>query len=177
MLLRRIFTASLPLALYLLGVAACASAPPGVPPAEPASPGRICTEMGCVDGLTIELQSPAGWQPGAYRFEIELDQEKVTCEGSLPLRGCDQGASVQCTPAGGAERVQIAESGCALPPAEHSLPQIALPGGPARVKVTISRDGNAIGSQELSPAYRTVAPNGPECGPVCRQASAVITLR
>lgn len=153
-----------------------AEAPGGAAPGD----GRACTEMGCVEGLTIDLQSPSGWAPGAYRFDIELDQDKVSCEVTLPLRACDAGPSARCTlhpGEGPSERVMISESGCALPPAQHSLPTLSIRGEPARVRVAVSRDGAQLASEELTPAYRTVTPNGPGCEPVCRQAHGAVTLR
>lgn len=168
------------LILVVLGAAnACASAPPtaGATPGAPPGADRACTQIGCVEGLTIDVASTSGWAPGTYRFDFELDQEKVSCEGTLPLRACEHGPSVRCTPEGAAERVMISESGCALPAAEHSLPSISIRGEPARVRLTVSRDGTQLAAEEMTPQYRTMRPNGPECEPVCRQASAKVTLR
>lgn len=143
--------------------------------ASPKPPPQACTEIGCSDGLTVALSPSSGWRAGMYRFEIDVDGQVTTCEGSLPLRACSAGPSLRCTPAG--DRVSIGESGCALPPEQHGFSELRVGAPPARsVKVTVTRDGAKLVEQTLAPQYRTVQPNGPSCPPICRQASETLVI-
>jgi hypothetical protein len=36
------------------------------------------------------------------------------------------------------------------------------------VAVSVKRDGIPVGNATFVPAYKTIQPNGPECGPTCR---------
>jgi hypothetical protein len=104
---------------------------------------------------------------------VTLDGTKVTCEGQLPLPACESGAGFQCSPGAA---LRLGESGCALPPAQHGLAGIDIDTMPAQVRVAVRRGGVEVGAQELTPQYREARPNGPDCEPTCRQASATLTL-
>ena len=136
-------------------------------------PPKVCTQIGCMDGLRIALEPSAGMPAGAYVFEVELDGAVTTCEGSLPLKACEAGPSVKCS----TEAVLIEESGCAMAPAGQSFSGIILDRQhPERVKLTIRRDGEAVGEADFSPDYVRTEPNGPGCPPICEQAEATLTL-
>ena len=135
--------------------------------------GKMCTQIGCVDGLRLTLEKAGAWAPGAYTFAFTLDGAAVTCSGSLPLKACDAGPSLTCDAEG---RVMIGESGCALPPDQHGWSDIQVSGAPKAVKLTISRDGQPLHAAELTPTYTESRPNGPDCGPVCRGAAATIAV-
>lgn len=152
--------ASLP--ALLLALASCSQA----------GPDGACTEIGCQNGLHLTWdQGP--WKPGPYTIEVTLDGTKVTCEGKLPLPACDAGPGFKCTP--GAS-LRLGESGCALPPEQHGLGGIDIDTMPAQVRIVVRRDGVEVGAQEITPKYQESRPNGPQCEPVCRQASATLTL-
>jgi hypothetical protein len=161
----------LPLA-FALGATALALACTSKNPPPPSSPApapaaRACTEIGCVDGLRIALEPSARWPAGEYRFDFVVDGRPASCTGKLPLPACEQGGALTCT----GVPVQIGESGCALPASEHGFSDVGLTSSPARVKITISRDGQPIAERELSPVYQRSQPNGPDCPPVCNSAS------
>ncbi len=153
--------------IALFGLHCGSSAPGAVTP----PPSGACTSMGCVDGLHIDL-SPDVWQAGSYRFVVVADGKQTTCEGSLPLRACEQGPSLSCT----GEGVLIGESGCALPATQHGFSDIHMQAGPSSVTVTIERDGAEIVRKTFTPAYQEAMPNGPDCPPVCRQAREQIVV-
>src|SRR5262245_33666784 len=128
-----------------------------------------CTAMGCEDGFTIQFSAR---QPGAYTFDIAADATVISCTAVLPLPPCGTPAT-QCSNA----LVFIGESGCALSDADQSLENLTfMDVHPETVTVTVHRDGAEIASQTFTPAYQRVAPNGEECGPICHQASATLTL-
>jgi hypothetical protein len=151
----------------------CACSKGQVDPAEPGGGGKVCTEIGCIGGLRVELQPASGWAPGSYTFTFALDGAPVTCTGALPLQACDAGPSLTCDVPG---RVQIGESGCALPPEQHGFADIMVPGSPAKLELTITRDGQQLYAGGITPTYVESQPNGPGCEPICRGATAQIPL-
>ena len=155
--------------VLILSLGACSKEQGG--PVDPG--GKMCTQIGCVDGLRLGLEKAGAWAAGAYTFAFVLDGAAVTCTGSLPLKACDAGPSLTCDVA---DRVMIGESGCALPPDQHGWSDIQFAADPKEIKLTISRDGQALQTAELRPEYVESRPNGPDCGPVCRSASATLML-
>lgn len=125
-----------------------------------------CTEIGCVDGLTLRVAPDYRWPPGNYVFGLKIDGRAVTCQGKLPLNPCDM-PSLTCD----GEGVTITESGCALPPEAQGFGDIQIESGPRQVAISITRDGQTLVEKTVTPAYRTGRPNGPRCAPECRQAS------
>lgn len=125
-----------------------------------------CTEIGCVDGLTLTVVPEYRWQPGAYVFRLTLDGRTVTCKGSLPLKACGT-PSLTCD----GEGVMMTESGCALPPEAQGFGDVHVENGPRQVAISITRDGQTLVDKTVTPTYRTSRPNGPRCAPECRQAN------
>jgi len=161
--------ARLALLALLAALPACASHSPGSN--DPG--GKVCTQIGCLNGLRISLNKVTPWTAGNYSFAFELDGAPVTCSGSLPLPACDQGAALRCDVD---EKVQVGESGCALPPEQHGFADIQVLGEPARVKLTIRREDQQLLAEELTPTYVRSRPNGPDCEPECSSASAELNL-
>lgn len=145
-------------------------------------PPRMCTEIGCQDGLVIGFRPDAGWPAGEYRFEIRTDGFEVACSGSLPLASCagpaamEGGRNVSCDVDG---VVQVGESGCAMPAGTHGFPELLFDPGvrPGRVELRVTRDGQLVGEESIVPQYQRLQPNGPGCEPTCEFASAVVDLR
>jgi hypothetical protein len=144
-------------------------------------PSVACTEIGCRDGLIVELRPGSGWLAGDYRFQIRTDRFEVACRGSLPLASCAGSrapatrASVTCDIEG---PVQIAESGCALPVSAHGFPELMFDPKirPARVDIRITKDGQVVGQGHFVPSFERIHPNGPECPPACDVAHAVVDV-
>jgi hypothetical protein len=161
--------------LALLAPAACTDDAGGDPQGSPLSPPpAACTQIGCDEGLVVELRPASGWPEGEYRFEIRADGAETTCRGTLPLTSCSK-PNVTCDVGGVA---QIAESGCAMPASTHSFPGIRFDPKlrPRRVEITIGLDDRIVGEARFSPSFRRIQPNGPQCPPVCDVATAVVEL-
>lgn len=156
------------LVLCVLAGACSKGQGPGSVPGE-----RACTQIGCTDGATIALIKGTGWQPGGYSFALELDGAPVTCTASLPLKPCAAGPTTVCDPA---ERVEIVESGCALPVEQQGFTELRLPALVQNVTVAITRDGEKLAESAFTPSYIELRPNGPDCDPVCRVAREQLTI-
>lgn len=155
------------LALVLVLTTACASKTDGGGNGDSTSPGPVgCTEIGCQDGLLVQVTPSSGWPAGQYTYAIELDDQTITCTGTLPLPACGS-PGMTCD----AEGVQITESGCALPPEEQAFGDVNVPTQPTAVSITIQHDGTEVASGSWTPEYETLQPNGPECEPTCSFAS------
>jgi hypothetical protein len=136
---------------------------------------KVCSLIGCVDGFSVAFQPADGaWRPGRYLVQVTADGVTGACEVNLPLPACTTPGAT-CT---GQRAWSLGESGCALPPAQHSLTGVAFSGTtPASVAITVSRDGRQLAAGSFSPAYVTSQPNGPGCEPTCRTAPpATLTL-
>ncbi|HEY8377519.1 MAG TPA: hypothetical protein VIK91_13585 [Nannocystis sp.] len=142
---------------------------------QPSGPdeGKICTQIGCINGLQVQIAKATPWQPGAYTFVLDLDDTRVTCTGALPLRPCDAAPTLTCDIP---NRVLIGESGCALPPDQHGFSDIHVPAAVERFAVSIIHDGKPLGGIDIKPTYTTSQPNGPGCDPICHSAAASVEL-
>lgn len=128
---------------------------------------KACTEIGCNDGLTLEVAPGYQWKWGFYEMQFLLEGRSVSCKGQLPLKKCDDGPSFTCS----SDIVSIGESGCALPESAHGISSIHINDTPRRMMVVIKRGGQNVVMRTLNPEYRKSQPNGPECGPICTSAS------
>lgn len=156
-------------------LAGCASSPPSQEPPSQEPPAQMCTEIGCVDGLTIEFVPNSGWRPGQYEFVIDADGVVTTCKGPLPLPPCEQGSALACAPA--SDLVRIGESGCALPAAQHGFSELRVGGAPVKsLSLTVREGGKDLVQKTFTPAYQTSRPNGPNCEPECKSAAEKLAI-
>jgi hypothetical protein len=126
---------------------------------------QACTEIGCTDGLTISFEkTSATWEPGMYSVDIDADGKKITCTTQIPLVGSSPSS---CNDAS----VLLGVSGSALPEAQHALSDLIFKNTPAKVTVTMSRDGAMVITKDFAPTYKKSQPNGPGCEPICNNAS------
>lgn len=157
------------------------TAAPTAPAADPGQGGvlgkikgqKICTDMGCMNGLNVDVE-PQAWPKGKYKIAITADGKSSVCEGTLPLPACDKGKALSCK---GDVEVMVGESGCALPPEQQGFGAFNFKGNPAKVTIEVSRNGKSVGKADFTPAYKTVQPNGPDCEPTCNHASEKMTVK
>jgi hypothetical protein len=126
---------------------------------------KTCTLRGCTDGFSATVGSgEIGSLPnGTHRLEVIADAASLTCTFQIPLGttapACSTGLSVLVAPAGqGVETITVA-------------------GTPGQVHAWQYVDDVPILDAAAAPSYEENRPNGPECEPVCRQASASWTLQ
>jgi hypothetical protein len=128
---------------------------------------RECTEIGCQNGLILNVDPDYQWKWGRYEISFLFEGRSVNCQGYLPLKKCDKGPSFKCS----SDKVVIGESGCALPESAHGISTIQINDMPGRMMVRIERDGKAVITRTLTPEYKESEPNGPGCEPVCNSAT------
>ncbi|MCB9610043.1 MAG: hypothetical protein H6716_25885 [Polyangiaceae bacterium] len=144
----------------------CASNPPGDAQAPtPDSAAPACSLIGCEDALQIRLDA-LRWGAGEYTFKFDVDGASSECNASVPW-ACSQ----DCAAPG------IAFYGCTE---GKAIEGVRISGSPKRVSLTIQRDGTSVANKVFEPDYQHVQPNGPQCEPICHQATenlSVIVLR
>ena len=161
-MVRSLVLRSLPILAFLAGCGGAGGASSTGPEA--------CTEIGCASGVTLDFSAPLR-ATGKYTVRVDADGQQTTCEATLPFAGCAS------EPACSSPDVLLGQSGCALPASEHSLTGLQLPTKtPSKVTVTIERDGQPVATQTFDLTYTTSRPNGPDCEPVCKQASGTIAV-
>jgi hypothetical protein len=151
-----------------------------------ASPGQGCTLVGCADQFVVTIQAANGAPPpGAYTLSVTADGATTTCSftlsGSATIPSCPAPLSVSVTqPFSCDTSTDGGVSSAVCRPIPGRLDQtVALMGTPSAVHVVETIDGapaQTLVDQSFAPDYREVRPNGPACGPVCRSASAAVTI-
>jgi hypothetical protein len=150
-----------------------------------------CTEMACSDQVGFELSTATGeWADGTYELAVHADGQSV---GSCTFRFPDQlphpaggGGTIPC---GDGFSLTIANeamcrTGCdnqscwqgCTPIYGKFLSRVSVQGTPQELTLSLVRDGRTLLDQTVQPAYRTVYPNGPECGGACKQAKFAASI-
>lgn len=131
--------------------------------------GCGCTEVGCNDGMVIDLKKGNdAWEPGKYLFALDEDGKKSNCTVELPFTkapNCTAGIQLFT-------RAETADASSTDP----ELHQVLTFSVATHVTLTISRDGVEIAKGDYTPTYKEDAPNGETCGPVCHNTSEVLTI-
>jgi hypothetical protein len=161
---------------------------------------RECTAAGCVDRAYVSILGPAAaWADGAYSLDIGLAQQH-RCDFVLPVPGGVnvqapiEGVPISCTPAleGGFDSRAVvlfpevsrqADGSCSMT-ADAGLGcdvttyriDIDTDGSAERVEVRLAVGSTVLLEQTNTFDYQTVQPNGPECGPTCRNANVRMSI-
>jgi hypothetical protein len=151
---------------------------------------KMCTLIGCSDGFSANVRRADGSFPsGAHRVEVVVDGARTTCAFTFPL-GTATGGGVSQPACPSPLTVAVwpltacsdmsgdgAVSRRCDPIADRYQETIGVSGTPGQVHAWQYVDDAAILDAAAAPIYQDVTPNGPECGPVCRQASVAWTLQ
>ena len=150
---------------------------------------KACTLIGCFDQFSASVRRADGSFPsGSHRVEVLADGASLTCTFTFPAAAASGGGYVYAAcPSGLTVSVSAAvtctdvTTGTAVshrcePILGQFVESISLTGTPAQVHVWQYVDDAAILDAAAAPTYQDSQPNGPECGPVCRQASALWTM-
>ncbi len=162
------------------GTPSATASPTGT--AEPAP--KACTKIGCQSGLTI----PIDWGKGAasgtrgdtltaakYKIELTVDGKKGQCEVRWPFKTCPEAPAAQCS---GEVAFQL-ETQCkdgGKTSKDMLVGPLRLQSTPAKVSFKMWREKIMVHQQELSPTFKELRPNGPECQPVCQQGEQKVCI-
>ena len=132
-----------------------------------AFPPVACTEIGCSDGLTIELNAREGaFTPGTYTVAAVSDVDEAC---SFTIGGADD-----CAEGAGCVTESSCEAGFVLETGDDQV--VFLLGSPDSLTLTVDRDGEILLEETFAPEYVETQPNGKNCPPTCRNASAAFEL-
>ncbi|HKO93316.1 MAG TPA: hypothetical protein VJU61_19305 [Polyangiaceae bacterium] len=153
-------TSSLSLALSLALLASC-----GDPEK---SSEELCTLVGCSDGFTVNLVANEPLREGSYDVEVTMDGAPATCRISLPV---DLGADPACSDSASLRASATVHNNGAPP--DRDVPNAIIVNVLVAADVAVlnvRHDDAPLFEQTYRPSYQTIAPNGPECGPICSSA-------
>lgn len=123
-----------------------------------------CSAIECADGIHL-LLVPDGVVDGEYQIQV------------FALPDVDVAAECGFVVADG----HVMESSCGVSSSDFGLmmfgfPQVFVEASFETMRIDVFRDGEIVGSLSTSPDYMEVAPNGPDCGPLCLQANVIVPL-
>jgi hypothetical protein len=139
---------------------------------------RVCSQLACAaDGLLVTVKRADGlaFAPGLYRFEL------VPAGGRAPVTvDCEVLNAVgDATCHGDLAFVEDPEDWVIYTGGVFFLwaPYHWTDGATwDTVSVTASRDGTPLGASSFTPQFEAERINGPQCEPVCHQASATLEV-
>jgi hypothetical protein len=149
-----------------------------------------CTEIGCIDAAGVTIRTESGeWAEGVYTLRIAFDGEEYECgfdmPGDLP-EVVGQRGELDCEPrleASFTPRVECTESSDGNSSSQSCTPierqfdlEVFTQGTPAALDVKLDLDGMLLVDESHDLVYEEYFPNGPECGPACRQANVEIDI-
>lgn len=124
-----------------------------------AAPARACTEMWCVEGLTVDLKTD-DWPEGKYRFTVTADGKTMRCDSHLPFTSCEA-QNTKCD----SDEVLIGESGCALPKSDHTFYNLTVRTIPENFSLTIEHESGKRFIYSAPVTKQCGYPNGKGCDP------------
>lgn len=133
--------------------------------------GKICTQIGCRDQLVLQAPNVTLGK-GTYLISVDADGKKASCPfevtgKEMKSEGCVGEAEVKLALPGSVP-VGGAEGGFSL----------VFMGAPATVKLRVTSAANKkVSEQVVTPTYKTIQPNGPDCSPTCKQGQDSLTLK
>lgn len=151
--------------------------------------GKACTDIGCSSGVSVLLAPDSGvWQFGDYQLEIRRDGATSSCgfvaPGDLPRDGalqsldCGRQISADIWPRTSCTTTRHGDAvsqSCSPIENQYDL-HLRIEGTPKNLSIQLTRDGEVIVNDSRAPKYGETSPNGPECGPTCRQASVELVV-
>jgi hypothetical protein len=136
---------------------------------------KTCATRGCSAGFTAKVTSADGSFPsGMYRIELLVDGTSLTCTFAYPaamlMQPLCSGFFVAFLP-----ETICTDTRCDAIPGRF-FETMTVTGTPGQVHAWQYVDDVPILDAAVAPSYQDERPNGPECEPVCRQASVAWTL-
>jgi len=150
---------------------------------------KACTEIGCIDQFSATIESPSASLPaGMHRLEVVADGTTLSCTFPVPVEPLPGGGwpGPECSPGlilfvGPAVTCTTFETDTAKgqrcdPIPDRISERFSIAQTPTQVAVTQWAGDTMIFQQTATPTYHVSYPNGPDCDPGCRQASAAWSI-
>lgn len=129
-----------------------------------------CTDVGCAPSVALEIKTADGtWPDGVYVIELNA--------GGAPTRTCSMTLPDDIPESGAANFIGC---GLALSPdqvPDHYTLRSSFDSTSRTLGVRITRDGALLLDDTQTIAYEDTRPNGPDCGPVCKNAAVEFQLQ
>jgi hypothetical protein len=143
----------------------------------------VCTAVGCQPGFSAKVhRADESFPSGTHQIDVVADGVSLSCTFTFPLPtvagggtsepSCPSGMTVSVLPATSCTETtngNTTAQTCTDIPGQF-VEWITLMGTPAEVQVQQSVDGALILDAMVAPTYQEVAPNDPQCGPICQEA-------
>lgn len=132
----------------------------------------VCTLIGCADSVSANLQIAPDFEPGAYVLTFEIADERISCPLRLPVEP-DASIDIACQGRRAHDAIRLVNH------ARHGLmayAQFTATLTPQKVQVTLEHDHRRVAAATGRFSYHEFEPNGHECGLICRQGNASLTL-
>jgi len=120
---------------------------------------KSCTDMGCGTALVIRVPASKAFPVGAYHIELKTPEKTVAGDCSINADG-----STRCE-AASSFFISWDKS------QPTSLSVDVWNDAPTTFTFTLSFGGKTLVTQSITATYTESRPNGPECGPICKNAS------
>ena len=133
--------------------------------------GKICTEVGCEDVLSLTFDPPISY-PGNYMFRFSYVNGSRTCEYHLPIDDKD-------TCGNDIFIIKKEKGSNSLEPETNLINPIfglRMSMAPKTFTLKITRDERNILDQTYSPTYSEYSPNGQDCPPTCKSGDQRIQI-
>lgn len=136
--------------------------PTTTPPPVAKTTKQKCGWKTCEDQTIVDF-SPEQPQPGTYSIILKGGEDMTTCTVVFPPH---HNAPTKCT---GTLAVEIVES-----PA--TFPFLRMQSAPEEVHVAVTQGSTTVNRGKVLPMVTDLWPNGPQCGPVCKDGALTIAL-
>lgn len=135
-----------------------------------ATSSDACSMLGCDDELQISLVALAGvFDGGEYSVATEVDGVTESCNFTLSGESDACFGDPPCAVANDCD----AEFGFAVMP--HFV-LLHVPGAGEVVRLGVARDSSTLVDLTFAPEYDDYWPNGSDCPPMCKVASAAVDV-
>lgn len=124
--------------------------------------GHDCTDMGCVQGVTMEFASPLA-ETGEYVFTLTKGTHTDTCSAFVPLRRDGTEPTCEGMLINRQEVTTRTEDGI-QGTAGNAIASVWVGGEHDALSLTVTRDRTEILRADLTPTYRGIEINGEGCG-------------
>jgi hypothetical protein len=117
----------------------------------------------------VNALASEGLRDGSYEIQVVLDETPVTCAHPQLVASPQQSGT--CSAPNVRSSVVIHNGGAPGTGGANAF-LIDIVDTASLVVVRVLHDGELIATGTYEPTYRTIMPNGPECGPTCDTAPA-----